>query len=472
MRAPVPSIRWTIIAVVCLTFAVRFSFLVLVARNPQRALVSDSGTYTQLAQGILQLHEFRGSPDAGPDIHRTPGYPLFLAVLYPLSSSPVAVSILQILLTGLSASIVVWLTYRLARSSYERHTLPCSPGSPRSPGSSTPGRAVNETGVDTAPRNAALLAGILVALDPLSAAYACLILTEHLFGVLLICATVILIVPCLDYPSKANGRRNLYISLSGFISALNTIIRPIGLFVAVAQVPYLWLKARSRKVFIQAAVALLVSSLLFPALWIVRNGIATGAYTLSDIGSVNLYFYRAAAVIAELENRPFSEVQKELREEIKTATLRQRLSPPQTLHLMNRNATAILLDHPFLVLKHATIGALRMLLGPGKAVFEQIVGTSDSKVVLPLIGWSWLHLALVYMLAARYVFTSKQNERWLFLATIVYFCLLSAGPEAYSRFRAPLMPVFCVMAGMGGLRLSRRGHAGGNSISHLPREET
>ncbi|RKY69596.1 MAG: hypothetical protein DRQ24_10590, partial [Candidatus Latescibacterota bacterium] len=285
-------------------------------------------------------------------------------------------------------------------------------------------------------------------------------------------ATVILIVPCLDHPSKANGRRNLYISLSGFISALNTIIRPIGLFVAVAQVPYLWLKVRSRKVFIQAAVALLVSSLLFPALWIVRNGIATGAYTLSDIGSVNLYFYRAAAVIAELENRPFSEVQKELREEIKTATLRQRLSPPQTLHLMNRNATAILLDHPFLVLKHATIGALHMLLGPGKAVFEQLVGTSDSKVVLCLIGWSWLHLALVYMLAARYVFTSKQNERWLFLATIVYFCLLSAGPEAYSRFRAPLMPVFCVMAGMGGLRLSRRGHAGGNSISHLPREET
>jgi len=90
-----------------------------------------------------------------------------------------------------------------------------------------------------------------------------------------------------------------------------------------------------------------------------------------------------------------------------------------------------------------------MLFGPGKALFEHFWGTSNSALIWTMMGWSELHLLIVYLLAALYTFRGRQPERWLFLATIAYFCLLSAGPEAYSRFRVPFMPLFCIMAGLG-----------------------
>ena len=37
----------------------------------------------------------------------------------------------------------------------------------------------------------------------------------------------------------------------------------------------------------------------------------------------------------------------------------------------------------------------------------------------------------------------------LLLFTVLYVLILSSGPEAYSRFRLPVMPALCVMAAAG-----------------------
>jgi hypothetical protein len=52
----------------------------------------------------------------------------------------------------------------------------------------------------------------------------------------------------------------------------------------------------------------------------------------------------------------------------------------------------------------------------------------------------------------------------LLLCFIGYFALVSAAPESYARFRVPVMPCFCLLAGVGldalQTRLSRsRGQA-------------
>ncbi len=44
-------------------------------------------------------------------------------------------------------------------------------------------------------------------------------------------------------------------------------------------------------------------------------------------------------------------------------------------------------------------------------------------------------------------------------AFISYFCLLSAGPEANTRFRVPIMPFVAVLSGLGLARLAARRHA-------------
>ncbi len=441
------------LGIACLTLLTRLPFLLLVAQDPQRALEPDSGTYTKLAEGILDFHSFRTEPDSAPEIHRTPGYPAFLAGVYLISQSPLAVSVTQVLISALTAILVVWIAYHVAQSIASQK-----------PTASVAGIS----------RRAGLLAGILFAFDPVSAGYTCLVLTEHLFGVLLTCTTAIFIFGIsnqsqrTDTPTCASRSLLISVSLSGFLTALNTLIRPIGLLLGFAQLPYLWCKMRYRRAFIRTAALLLICSLLFPALWILRNGLATGAYTLSDIGSVNLYFYRAAAVIAEIENRPFHIVQEELRKNTQHQVQQRDLSRSEVLDYMNQNAAQILISHPFLTVKHAAIGVSRMLLGPGRSLFQQILGVSASDYVFPFLGWSLFHLIVVYLLTLRYLLTNKQEERWLFIGTIVYFCLLSAGPEAYSRFRVPLMPLFCIMAGLGGTGLLysdtiQRSHRG-NSI--------
>ena len=55
---------------------------------------------------------------------------------------------------------------------------------------------------------------------------------------------------------------------------------------------------------------------------------------------------------------------------------------------------------------------------------------------------------------------------WLVLGAAAYFLVISGGPEAYSRFRYPLMPIVCLLAAVGapsvrGLLLRARGERGG-----------
>jgi hypothetical protein len=66
-----------------------------------------------------------------------------------------------------------------------------------------------------------------------------------------------------------------------------------------------------------------------------------------------------------------------------------------------------------------------------------------------------LHLALVYVGAARGLRLAIRGDRswWpahLLLAGIaIYLVVVPAGPEAYARFRVPVMPLLAVFAGIG-----------------------
>jgi hypothetical protein len=55
----------------------------------------------------------------------------------------------------------------------------------------------------------------------------------------------------------------------------------------------------------------------------------------------------------------------------------------------------------------------------------------------------------------------KHKEFWksdiaLLVLTAAYVILVSSGPEAYSRFRMPVMPIFCVLAAGGYLCRAER----------------
>ena len=127
----------------------------------------------------------------------------------------------------------------------------------------------------------------------------------------------------------------------------------------------------------------------------------------------------------------------------------------------------LLRQYPLLVLKTQIKGLMKILLGPGRntlshyidntplAGFERLL-TSVSFLVLFL-----LYLCIVIALLCLGNSACRQESEvtpslspHFFWGTIaVYLLVVSAGPEAYSRFRIPLMPLLSVYAGFGGTRI-------------------
>jgi CHASE2 domain-containing sensor protein len=65
---------------------------------------------------------------------------------------------------------------------------------------------------------------------------------------------------------------------------------------------------------------------------------------------------------------------------------------------------------------------------------------------------------IVLVAAGLGVVVLRHSDRQAFVAvtvTIVYFFVVCAAPESYSRFRVPLMPMLCVLAACGLSRLFR-----------------
>ena len=117
-------------------------------------------------------------------------------------------------------------------------------------------------------------------------------------------------------------------------------------------------------------------------------------------------------------------------------------------------AWPILLGHPLVTAKITVKGLATMLVGPGNRLFKGFLGEGGWARVA--IGWSFVHLAVVYgLLLFALLKRWRSADVWLLILSLAYFCCLSAGPEVYSRFRVPIMPIFCVLASLAPLAGSR-----------------
>jgi hypothetical protein len=81
-----------------------------------------------------------------------------------------------------------------------------------------------------------------------------------------------------------------------------------------------------------------------------------------------------------------------------------------------------------------------------------------------------VHLALVYALVAIALWRRPRGARGvrdlvvLAVTLAAYLAVLSSGPEAYPRFRAPIAPLLAILAGLGAQRLWSSARAAGGRI--------
>jgi hypothetical protein len=428
---------------------VRLALLVvtLVRFGINSCIYSDTVSYLEPGRNLL-LHG-RFVADGVPDLVRTPGYPLFLAMT-SLAGLPAA-AVTNVILSVFSV-ILVW---KLGRATFS---------DPR----------------------VALGAAWIFAFEPVSIIHSAALLSDTLFLALLMLSLERLAM-------FLRGRNLPVLAVAGLWLAAATFVRPVtyylpaalalGLFLVLVRVPGLRWKAPA---------VLLISVLPWLAAWQMRNRVETGYDGFSSISEINLYFDDAADVTAHLEHEPFLDVRKDLGYSDFTNNSGQSYlfqpylalhpeqagwSQGQRLAFMHYEALRVIWAHYGVFLRNCLLDLFKMVIDRGSGPIYDLMNPGDPGHISGLITNEGLvHGAIVlvridpwmaaeklvfesflmglYLLAARGIFRGGMHNPhlWLLLGTVLFFFAVSSmgtGPITGARFRLPVMPIVCILAAAG-----------------------
>jgi 4-amino-4-deoxy-L-arabinose transferase-like glycosyltransferase len=295
-----------------------------------------------------------------------------------------------------------------------------------------------------------IVAAALVALDLPSALLSLQVLTETF-------SSFFLVLTLWSYLWWRRSRGLPWLVGAGIIAGAAMLTRPINVFflpllLALAATDLRRLSRYARSV---ALCTLLAAGLLLPAAWMLRNYAWSGKLIFSLTGSKSLMYYRAAGIIAEQEGRSLSEVQKSVRAREVALAQSEGLTAWESAARREAEAWGIIGSAPGLHLRLTAEGALRALLGPGRELWvawEAALRGGGGKGWLEKLftALSLLHLGGLYLFAAAgLVRADWRRFPWLGVWCLAVFLVLivaAAGPEAYSRFRLPVMPFLAVAA--------------------------
>lgn len=412
---------------------------ILYPLDPERIVAGDTASYENPARVLISTGRFSSSIEepARVETLRTPGYPSFLAAVFVVSrNSRLAVAVAQIGISTATLAVVYVLAARLWNAP------------------------------------TAFAAAAFLAFDLLSFVYAPLLQTETLFA-FAIAVTALAGVTLLRTPSAR------WALLFGCAAASATLIRPIAYYLFVPSLGAIVLHG----IFMRLPARRLTAIALLAALpwvglvegWRLRNYVTTGRGEIAQIAAVNLLWYRGAGILAARDHISFWEARDRIARSLPDTN---GWSPGAVSALYQREGLRLILGHPVLFLRTELYGLLKVLAGPGRsdllhyfagtpyedtpdgaiglstASLRQRFATGRPVSLIPLV-YATVYLAMFYPCVLLGVREVMRHERHLWAPhafvwwLIAYLVVLAAGPEAYARFRVPVMPLLALYAGRG-----------------------
>jgi len=350
--------------------------------------------YRSLARSLSNGNGFVApSPDGRilPNVARTPVYPVFLAGLMRFAGDQLGWFLtVQCFLGALTSGLTVL---------FARRWLPPA---------------------------VAFGAGLLVALDPNSIIRCADLRTETLFTLLLLLGAI-----------ACSSESKWSWLLAGVAWGAATLCRPIAVWLWVPLVAI----ALVRRVRPACLGLFFCAYCVICGGWLARNMMLTGRPFVSTIALYNLLMYRAAAIEADQTGTTLAVVQQ--RWEREAGNLQWfdggREFAKRWQHYRS-TAVEVILAQPARAARQAVSGWGKLLFGPG-------VHSLDSSLSEPTPSGRWwprlYSTALVLMLVlAVFGGLRMKKDAMLSAALGLYFILLSGGPEANSRFRTPITPMW------------------------------
>lgn len=435
------KVRLLVVVLICTALLRIVAVLTVYRVEPTRTLRPDSQSYVDSARALVELGRFAVSPDS-PNLAqtvRTPGYPAFIAAVYAIFGETNLPVLLAQIVLSVAAIGLVYLLGRILWSS-----------------------------------TVAVISAIVLALDSSSFLYSQMVLTETLFTfVLVLTVWAAVRVVLVERPSRLSA------VVVGLGLAGQALIRPVGYYLILVFLLTLLVRiaaANHKRELSIAVLLMLLPWVLLVGGWQLRNWLLTGSSEFSHIRGINLLYYRGADIVARRDGVSLETARTIIEEKLGDTG---DMSHAELGEMYTREGLKLIGSNPSLFFSSALNGAVRMLFIPGAGGVLEYLGMPVERegamgdllristvdyVKKWLVGnpvqfiafvLTELYLLCVYGFAAAGAWYSLIRERSsrlahsLLLGTVLYFLIISAGPEAYARFRVPIMPFLALYAGCG-----------------------
>lgn len=401
----------------------------------------DTWSYLQPAMELVTAGSFTAFGE--PELFRTPGYAVLLALGVRFGHVEIITIALQILLS----CVTTYLVFQIALALFDD----------------------NRT---------AKWSAFLYSLEPLSLIGCSWLLSETLFATVLAVALL-----CLLRFVKQRKYSQLWGAAILFAAA--AYVRPIGYWLPLVVTIVIagWSVVKGEWRLIPSALIFCVISFALLGLWQVRNYQQTGFSGFSVAANYNLYFHQVAALRAQAEQRPFYEVMDEMgfydREKYVQAHPEQRdWTLANRSEFMRQAGLQAIWRAPLTFAKLYLRGLALTIFDPGAAEYlrlfrlyprsGRLLNTMVNDGIVSVIANIMTKQPLLFALSALFGLWLLGNYALalfglqtislplgLLLTTAFYLLALSGGTLASGRFRMPMMIVVCVLAGRGAAKMWR-----------------
>jgi hypothetical protein len=360
-----------------------------VLTEQERLIFPDETGYQQVARNILSGEGPQLSPDAMAV--RSPGYPVFLVRVYSVlgRESLRAVWLVQAVLSAL----VVWQIFALAARAF---------GS-----------------------NAGLLAAALAAVDPFQIYFCGRLLSETVFITLLL---------ALMYGLMRMQDDWRWLALAGVCAGLGALVRPSLWYLTVFSFPFLVLAMRNWRRAAVLVAGLVAIQVVVALPWMLRNQQRLGKLTMTTMTGGSLY----ESLGEGATGGPATMI-------VKWPPMPQGVTEVQRDAVLREVAWQHAREHP--------VWALRLSLRKFSRFWSPILNFSSFR------KWQYHIMSAVwYVPVMALFFVGAWRHRrfcrcWLWLlAPIFYFTILHSIFVGSVRYRIPIMPLICCVAGAAFIR--------------------
>ncbi len=386
--------------------------------DPSNLLFRDSSSYLAPASSLLESGAFLNE-EGKPAVTRTPGYPVFLALLMSVFGSDLgAIALAQSILNSLSVLILYWLARGIL------------------------------------PPIMAFIGGLLAAFSPWSIAHAGFFLTEGLY--LLILALIFFAIYLIENAMK----RSIVLLGGAFVGLLTSaavLVRPNWPLVLLVALTLFLRYGPSRK-GVWAVLAVMVFCAVTPLyFWKVRNINEAQFHGLSNIASKTAWRYLAARVQAQVEGLDRTTVRHRVRLDDRSWDL----SIQEADNERWRRTADVFREHPFLTVYCYALNVGEHILDPSTYILKPAgLNFSGDSLALKL----WWGVLLIFSILGWLcksddkVDYGKIDYGWLLpLLGVCLLLTLSTGISfnGGARLRNSLELIVPLLAAVGLVRFTR-----------------